>query len=88
MNTIAPSNMGQNSDRPRLKHFSAAPPADLHHFKPFDLGTALITVHKDSSQYCASLDKAAATGCVLLSSVRMTSVTTTLRIYSDFDVPK
>ncbi|MGE0290487.1 MAG: hypothetical protein AB7I42_29460, partial [Bradyrhizobium sp.] len=41
-----------------------APPARLHHFKPLDLGTALITVHKDSSQYRALLRKAAVTGCV------------------------
>jgi hypothetical protein len=26
-------------------------PARIHHFEPFDLGTALITVHKDSSQH-------------------------------------
>jgi hypothetical protein len=30
-----------------------------NYFEPFDLGTALITVHKDSSQYRASLGKAA-----------------------------
>src|SRR3546814_9158104 len=32
----------------------ASPPARLHHFQPLDLGTALITVHKDSSQHHAS----------------------------------
>src|SRR6266853_1940826 len=39
-------------------------PARIHHFEPFDLGTALITVHKDSSQHRASLYKAAPAGCV------------------------
>jgi len=42
----------------------ASPPARLHHFQPFDLGTAPITVHKDSSQHRASFGKAAVTGCV------------------------
>jgi hypothetical protein len=38
------------------------PPTRVHYFKPVNLGTAPITVHKDSSQYCASLRKAAVTG--------------------------
>jgi hypothetical protein len=42
----------------------ASPPARLHHFQPSDLGTALITVHKDSSQQRASLRKAAFSGGV------------------------
>ncbi|MCK1745129.1 hypothetical protein IVA80_31015 [Bradyrhizobium sp. 139] len=40
----------------------APPPACIHYFEPFDLGTAPITVHKDSSQQHASLGKAAFTG--------------------------
>ena len=40
----------------------APPPARVHHLKPFDLGTAPVTVHKDSSQQQASLGKAAFTG--------------------------
>jgi hypothetical protein len=37
-------------------------PARIYHLEPFDLGTAVITVHKDSSQKWASLDKAAFSG--------------------------
>jgi hypothetical protein len=37
----------------------ASPAARLHHFQPSDLGTVLITVHKESSQHRASTDKAA-----------------------------
>jgi hypothetical protein len=40
----------------------APSPACVHHLKPFDLGTAPITVHKDSSQHHASFGKAAFTG--------------------------
>jgi hypothetical protein len=40
----------------------AAEDRRLHHLKPLDLGTALIAVHKDSSQYRASLGKAALGG--------------------------
>ncbi|WP_206733233.1 hypothetical protein, partial [Bradyrhizobium guangzhouense] len=36
--------------------------ARVHYFEPFDLGTAPITVHKDSSQQHASFGKAAFTG--------------------------
>src|SRR3546814_11937256 len=32
----------------------ASPPTRLHNFQPLNLGTALITVHKDSSQHHAS----------------------------------
>jgi hypothetical protein len=44
----------------------AAPPTPLHHFQPPDLATALITVHKDSSQQRASLRKAAFSGGIRL----------------------
>ena len=44
----------------------ATPPTRLDHLKPPDLGTALITVHKDSSQYRALLSKAASAGRILL----------------------
>jgi hypothetical protein len=37
-------------------------PARLHHFQPLDLGTALITVYKDSSQCRALIGKAASAG--------------------------
>jgi len=40
----------------------APPPAGVHYFEPFDLGTAPITVHKDSSQHRASVGKAAFSG--------------------------
>jgi hypothetical protein len=40
----------------------APPPACVHYFEPFDLGTAPITVHKGSSQQHASFGKAAFTG--------------------------
>ena len=46
-------------------------PACLHHFKPFDLGTAPITVHKDSSQHHASFGKAAFTGRILFKELSM-----------------
>lgn len=35
----------------------AAPPACINHLRPLDLGNALITVHKHSSQYRSSLRK-------------------------------
>ena len=38
------------------------PPACLYHFKPFDLSTALMTVHKDSSHNQSSPYKAALAG--------------------------
>ena len=38
------------------------PPACLHHFKPFDLSTALMTVHKDSSHNQSSPYKTALAG--------------------------
>jgi len=40
----------------------APPTACVNYFEPLDLGTALITVHRDSSQNCASLDKVAFSG--------------------------
>jgi hypothetical protein len=49
-----------------LKPGCAPPPARLYHFQPLDLGTALITVHKDSSQQRASPDKAAFSGGISL----------------------
>lgn len=45
----------------------APPPARVHHLKPFDLGTAPITVHEDSSQQHASFSKTAFTGLHRLS---------------------
>lgn len=39
----------------------------MHHLKPFELGTAPVTVHKDSSQQHASFSKAAFTGLHRLS---------------------
>ena len=42
----------------------APPTTCVNYFEPLDLGTALITVHKDSSQHRASLYKAAPAGCV------------------------
>src|SRR5262252_9266763 len=43
----------------------ASSPTRLHHFKPSDLSTVRITVHKDSSQHRASSDKAASGGGIL-----------------------
>src|SRR5215467_10921756 len=40
----------------------ASPPTRLHHFKPPDLSTVRMTVHKDSSQHRASSDKAVSAG--------------------------
>ena len=40
----------------------APPPTRLNHFKPFNLSTALIAVHKDSSHHQRSPYKAALTG--------------------------
>ena len=54
----------------------APPPARLHHFEPFDLGTALITVHKDSSQHCASPGKAAFSGGIRCSNSALASFRT------------
>jgi hypothetical protein len=48
-----------SSDQSRL-------PTCVHHFEPFDLGTAPITVHNDSSQYRASFGKAVVGGRILL----------------------
>jgi hypothetical protein len=42
----------------------APPSACVHYFEPFELGTAPITVHKDSSQQHASFGKAAFTGWI------------------------
>jgi hypothetical protein len=44
-----------------------------NYFEPFDLGTALITVHKDSSQYRASLGKAAFSARIHLLNERVKS---------------
>jgi len=44
----------------------APPTACVNYFEPRDLGTALITVHKDSSQHPASLGKAASGGRIRL----------------------
>src|SRR5215471_2024404 len=43
----------------------ASPPTRLHHFKPPDLSTVRMTVHKDSSQHRASSDKAVSAGGIL-----------------------
>jgi hypothetical protein len=40
----------------------ASPPAGLYNFEPFDLSTALMTVHKLSSHHQSSLYKAALAG--------------------------
>lgn len=42
----------------------APPPTRIHHFKPFELETAPIAVHRDSSQQHASFCKAAFTGAI------------------------
>lgn len=45
----------------------APPPTRVHHLKPFELGTAPITVHKDGSQQHASFGKAAFAGRIFWS---------------------
>jgi len=65
---VAPTWRGACKLSRTILSFSSSdqPSARLQYFEPFDLGTAPITVHKDSSQQHASLGKAAFTGRIRL----------------------